>query len=251
MATSLESRLSLAFAAKLKMMFEKEDKFLTFPVGVGFTQRYLQFMKDPSVSGLTLQEHLNNRGDFARLLNIIPDDSPVFSQDASRLLWYALKNTLTASIFAESALTEPENNLLNQAIAFLTDEVNENGSTIPIYSAQVRKYYEYKTRYEKAAAAYLDEKITVESTTGEEGESLRQQWLSSREKQLRDMKDQAEQEWINLGFKQQVEYHQSVRSSLEPKKYLNLYRKSYLDDMNVSEIPDLNGLGIGIYTTVF
>jgi hypothetical protein len=65
----------------------KEDKFLTFPLGLGFPYRYLNFMKDPSVSGLTLQEHLDNKGDFARLLNIIPNDSVTFSADASRLLW--------------------------------------------------------------------------------------------------------------------------------------------------------------------
>ena len=68
----MESTLSLALATKLKMLFEKGDRFLTFPLGLGFTYKYLNFMKDPSASGLTLQEQLNNKADFARLLNIIP-----------------------------------------------------------------------------------------------------------------------------------------------------------------------------------
>ena len=50
---------SLALANKMQMIFEKEDKFLTYPLGVGFDYLYLSFMKEPSASGLTLQEQLN------------------------------------------------------------------------------------------------------------------------------------------------------------------------------------------------
>jgi hypothetical protein len=50
----MDSQISLALAAKLRMLFEKNDKYLAFPLGAGFTHRYLDFMKDPSVSGLTL-----------------------------------------------------------------------------------------------------------------------------------------------------------------------------------------------------
>jgi hypothetical protein len=210
-------------------------------------------MKDPSVSKLTLQEQLNNKGDFARLLNIIPADSVRFSMDASRFLWDELKNVLNASIFAESALTESENELLDQAIDFLTDEpeVSEDEFKIPVYSVAVLKYYEYKTIYEEAERTYLGEKITVESTSGQEGQELKRQWDSYREKQLRGIKDKAEQDWRHLGFKKQVEYYQSVEKMLEPKKYLNLYKKNYMDEINLSEIFDLNGLGIGIHSTFF
>ena len=146
MATSLESRISLAFAVKLKMMFEKKDKFLTFPLGVGFTYKYLQFMQDPSSSGLSLQEQLNNKGDFAKLMNIIPEDSPIFSPDASALLWQRIKELLNRSIFANSALTEAEDKQLSEAIDFLTDEgVTEDGLRIPTYSPALKRYYEYKT----------------------------------------------------------------------------------------------------------
>jgi hypothetical protein len=248
----MESRISLALAAKLKMIFEREDRFLTYPLGPGFSYKDLNFMKDPSVSDLTLQEQLNNKGNFARLLNIIPDDSARFSPDASRLLWNELKNVLNGSIFAVSALTQAENTLLDQAIDFLTDmQKQENGPEIPVNSTAVNKYYEYRKRYQDAESTYLDEKITVENSTGPEGEKLRQEWGAYREKQLLDLKNQAEVEWKNLGFKEQVEYFQSVRNSLETKKYLDLYRKAYLNEINVSEIPDLNGLGIGFYTTFF
>jgi hypothetical protein len=105
--------------------------------------------------------------------------------------------------------------------------------------------------YEKAMSIYLDEKITVESTTGADGSILKQQWESYREKQLKSLIDKAEQDWINLGLKQQIEGYLSVRSSLEPKKYLNLYRQSYLDDIELSFLPPLNDQGLPAYTTYF
>jgi hypothetical protein len=248
----MESTLSLALATKLKMLFEKEDRFLTFPLGLGFTYKYLNFMKDPSVSGLTLQEHLNNRADFARLLNIIPEDTAIFSPDANRLLWKDLMEVLNASIFAVSVLTEAENTLLDRAIDFLTDlQKQADGTQIPVKSTAVIKYYEYRDTYQDAVSTYLNEKIAIENSTGPEGEKLRQQWAAYREKQLLTFKSQAEDDWKNVGFKEQVEYYQSVRNSLEPKKYLNLYRQAYLDEINISEIPDLNGRGIGFYTTFF
>jgi hypothetical protein len=248
----MESKISLALATKLKLIFEKEDKFLTFPLGIGFPYRYLNFMKDPSVSGLTLQEQLNNKGDFARLLNIIPDDGATFSADASRLLWDELKNVLKNSIFAVSGLSEAENKSLDQAIDFLTDiKVEEDGTEIPVNSIAVTKYYEYKTIYENAINTYLNEKITVENSTGSEGDKLKQQWAAYREKELIEIKNRAEADWKNLGFKVEVENNQAIKNTLELKKYLDMYRQAYLDEIDISEIPDLNGLGIGFCTTFF
>ncbi len=248
----MESKISLALATKLKMIFEKEDKFLTFPLGIGFPYRYLNFMKDPSVSGLTLQEQLNNKGDFARLLNIIPDDGATFSADASRLLWDELKAVLKNSIFAVSGLSEAENRSLDQAIDFLTDlKTEEDGTAIPVNSVAVTKYYEYKTVYENAVNTYLNEKITVENSTGPEGDKLKQQWTAYREKELIDIKNRAEADWKNLGFKVEVENNQAIKNTLELRKYLDMYRQAYLDEINISEIPDLNGLGIGFCTTFF
>jgi hypothetical protein len=234
------------------MMFEKDDKFLTFPIGLGFTYRYLQFMQDPTITGLSLQEQLNNKGDFAKLMNIVPGDSPLFSPDASSLLWQRTIELLNRSIFANSALSEAEEKQLSTAIDFLTDEgVTDDGLSIPTYSAALMRYYEYKTLHENAMSTYLDEKITVDSTTGAEGVALKQQWASYREKQLKSLIDKAEQDWINLGLKQQVEGYLAVRSSLEPKKYLNLYRQSYLADIELSFLPPLNDQGLPAYTTYF
>ncbi len=250
----MESRVSLALAEKLRRMFERDDTFLTFPLGMGFTYRYLSFMKDPAsgASNLTLQEQLANKADFARLLNIVPADSPLFANDPSQPLWARMVDVLNAAVFAQSALTPAEETKLAQAIDFLTDlSALEDGTQVPVNSPALNRYYEYKSAFDQAEANYLDEKITVESSSGPEGDTLRQRWTAYREKQLVDAKNQAFENWKNLGFMEQVKSAQQVRNELEPKKYLNLYRQQYLNDIAISEVPDLNGVGLPVCPTFF
>ncbi|WP_433928241.1 hypothetical protein AB3662_33635 [Sorangium cellulosum] len=247
----MDSRISLALANKLRMLFEREDKFLTYPLGVGFDYRYLSFMKDPTVSGLSLQEQLNNKGDFARLMNIIPDDRASCSPDSTRLLWNAMKSVLVGANYASIGLTDAENQQLKDAIAFLTDERTQDGITVLVNSEAVNKYYIYKTVYDATSATYLDEKISVESTTGTEGDRLKAQWTAYREKQLRDARDRALQDWISLGYKLQVENYQAIQRQLEPRKFLHLQGQAYLNDIELSEIPDVSGNPIGFCTTFF
>jgi len=237
----MESRISLALANKLRMIFEKEDKFLQYPQGVGFDDRYLNFMKDPSKSGLTLQEHVNNRSDFARLMNFIPDDAPVYDPDFGRPLWDAVREVLINADYAEGALSAAEERQLAQAIDYLTDTALDfDDQPVQVYSPAVVKYYEYKMAYEAADIAYLEEKITVESSTGAEGAVARQLWDTYRERQLREARDKAMQDWQTLGNKSRVENYQAIQRMLEPRKYLNLDGMTYLQDLELSETVDLN-----------
>lgn len=237
----MESRISLALANKLRMIFEKEDKFLQYPQGVGFDDRYLNFMKDPSKSGLTLQEHVNNRSDFARLTNFIPADAPVYDPDFGRPLWDAVREVLVNADYAASALSDAEEFQLKQAVEYLTDTVLDfDDEPVQVYSQAVVKYYEYKMIYEAAEIAYLDEKITVESSSGPETAALRQQWTAYRERQLREARDKAMQDWQSLGNKTKVENFQAIQKNLEPRKYLNLNGMTYLSDLELSETLDLN-----------
>lgn len=248
----MESRISLALANKLRMLFEQNDKFLTYPQGIAFDNRYLSFMKDLGASGLSALEQLNNKGDFARLLNFIAEDQPNYSPDSSRFLWSVYKEVLVNADHADSALTATEEAQLAAAIAYLTDESTDSGDEkILVHSAAVRKYYEFKTSYDTAEIAYLEEKITVESTTGPEGDRLRQTWAAYREKQLREARDRAMQDWQNLGFKLAVENNQAVQRLLEPRKYLNLDGQAYLNDLELSKMADTNGLAIDFCTTFF
>lgn len=258
MAQAIAAAASLALAVKLKMIFDelfkKDDKYLAFPnlSGLGFSYNYLDFMKDPSKTSLSAQEQLNFMADFSRQMNFIPEDKLVFVPDSSRFLWDEVRRILTDSIFAESALTPEEERQLAEAIDFLTDDqIDTEGNRIPVNSPQVSRYYEYKTIAEEAELIYLDEKLSVQFAEGPDAQQLKEIWDAYREKQLKEIWDKAEEDWINLGFKRQVEEYSALRNSLEIRKYLNLYRQAYLNELSISEIFDLNGRGIGFYTTFF
>jgi len=240
-----------ALSIKLEKIFETNEKFLTFPKGLGFSHKELDFMKDISESNLTPKQKLDYQGQFSRLLNIIPEDRNVWSPDASRFLWDELINTLKNAVFAKSSLTPKELKQLDEAINFLQDEKVENEQKIPIYSLQLSKYYEYKELFLNAHRTYLDEKITVENSIGPESEKLRKNWTDFRQNQLIETKNKAEQDWKNLGYKEKVEYCQSLRESLEPKKYLGMYRNAYLNELKTSELTDLNGVSFGFFATFF
>ncbi len=252
MPQAIAATASLALAVKLKKIFEKESKFLTFPTGMGFSYSYLEFMNDPGKTSLSAQEQLNFKADFSRQMNIIPADSPVFVPDASRFLWDEVEQTLVDSVFASSALSAEEERTLAEAIDYLSDDlVDADGQVVPVNSPKVTKYYEYKTLYEVAEQTYLDEKLSVQFAEGADAPLLQAKWESYREKQLRDLMDSAMEDWKTLGFKLQVEHNQSLRNSLELRKYLDLYKQECLNELAISELSDLNGAGIGFLGTFF
>lgn len=252
MAQAIAAAVSLALAVKLKKIMEQEDRFLSFPRGLGFSYAYLEFMQDPARTSLSPQEQLNFRADFARLMNLIPEDSPNFIPDGSRFLWEDLRQVLIDSVFARSTLTDEEEHRLAAAIDFLTDEqVDDTGFSVPINSAAVNRYYEYKTHHEEAVRIFLDEKLSVDFAEGPDAQWLREQWQAYRQKQLVEACEKAERDWVTLGFKHQVEECMALQNSLELRKYLNRYRQAYLSDLDLSEIADLNGQGVGFFTTFF
>ena len=183
MAQAIAAAASLALAVKLKKMFEKPDKFLTFPTGLGYSYEYLDFMGDPYKSTLSAQEQLNFKADFARQMNLIPEDKPAFVPDASTFLWDEIETILNDSIFAKSALTPQEELQLAEAMDFLTDDrTSDDGSVIPVNSPQVTEYYKYKTLCEEAERTYLDEKLSIEFDTGPDAQQLKEKWNAYREK---------------------------------------------------------------------
>jgi hypothetical protein len=250
----VESIVSLALSSKLKMIFENDSKFLTFPIGLSFTIKSLSFMEGASSNMLTPQEELNYKGDFARRMNTIPEDSTTWCPDACNLLWTRLLRILDEVVLAASTLTDQESEDLSDAIDFLTIVDTIDGLKVSRASPAVLKYYEYKQVFENTSRAYSDEKLSVDNSLGPEGDKLRQKWVAYRERELAENRNKAEQEWRDLGFKERVEYYQLQRNSLESKKSLyslNEYIQAYKKEIGLSELRDVNGVGIGFRVTYF
>jgi len=250
MSEAIAATPSIALAMKMKMMFETNDKYLAFPMGgLSFSYKELEFMKEPESSSLSLQEQVNYRGQFSRLCNIIPEDKATFPLSADKFLWDEMKRILIQCIFPVSRLTPSEGSQLNEAIDFLTNDVTINSNSVPVNSPEVEQYYKYKTLYDLAYDKYNDEEISAQNATGLTAEKAKKRWIK-REKTLKKKRDTALTNWTNLGYKNPVEGYISLKNRLELKKYPSLYIQSYLNEINISEIADLNG-GVGLCTTFF
>ena len=245
----MQSNIEVALAVKLQKLFAAEDdKFLSFPMGMGFQDDELTFMEDDrGATAEQLQQRNLARAQFARLMNVVPEDQVVAAPDASRFLWDEYKGVLENAELAESILTDNEEKQLKQAEDFLTDVVEHDGESIPVYSDAVKKYYHYKTLSDEVDQLYLDEKITVE--TSNDGD-LQRKWAEFRDAELRQLKEKALNDWINLGFKYDVEKYQEIKSRLS-QKTPGLYRQTYLEDfLACNETLDIND-PVGTYATFY
>ncbi|MBS0155296.1 MAG: hypothetical protein JSS38_11920 [Nitrospira sp.] len=254
MTTSIASKISLALAVKLKALFEqpdKRDKFLSFPKGIAFTYDFLKFMLPPGESGLSAVAQQNAKCEFSRMMNASFEDSPQFLPDTSAFLWDSYETILRNSAFPQSTLTEQEEKQLLEATQFLSITQPGADGPITIPSPRYNAYIQYKTLFDKANNAYLDEKLSVENATGPDGDERKKQWREHREKQLSDLVNQANNDWINFGHKTAVENYTAVKATLEQKKYANLISSSYINDLEQSDVPDLNANGLPTKLTFY
>jgi len=241
----MESNIEVALAIKLQKLFPAtKEKFLGFPMGMGFKYEELNFMEDPgNLTAEQLRQRNLYKAQFARLVNVIPQDKVVLSTDTTRFLWDEYRNVLNNANLAESILTKSEEKQYQEAEDFLTDRIDDT----VVYSDAVNKYYQYKEIYDEAERNYLDQKITMENS---DDNTLKEKWEAYLEKELRDAKDKALTDWINLGYKNKVERYQEIYNRLGQKDP-HRYMQSYLNDLNASnEQLDTND-PVGTYTTFY
>ena len=230
--------VSLAIANKLLKVLRLEDdekRFLSFPLlhNHHFTYKSLHFMKAPSDSDLSLQDALWYQGEFARLMNLIPQDSLIYSPDTSRLLWDEVDNILAKVVVAKSTLNEAETSQLDEAIAFLSETHidPEDGAEVSVEDL----YNYYEIAYNNAVKEYCNEQISVETASDdEEGVLLKRQWEEYLEKELAAAKNKTWNDWISKGYKLAVESHRAIRNHLgsrrNPDAIVDHYRLALDDD---------------------
>ncbi len=246
----MDSTVEAAVAAKLLRLFPpQEDKFLTFPMsGLGFTSEELDFLRDGGeLSAEQIRAQQSKRCQFARVLNQIPRDTPVYSTTDS-LLWAQYSQILNEAIPAESILTDAEQRELKRADAFLSDLRVVDGVKTPVYSKAVEQYYVYRDAYEQVERAYLDEKSTVDTS----GDATAQQaWADGRGKELDGLREKAYGDWVTLGKKEEVERWQRTKAHLGGK-IPRLLVARYLDDFRACNEPDIvTNDPLGTYSTFY
>lgn len=233
---------SLALAAKLGQMYSSDEQFLSFPLGLSWNQRSLSFMRENN--DLSAVERQKFQAEFARLMNEIPLDGGLPHRSTGEVLWRAARDILVAAEFAEGALTQTETRQLAEAVDLLTDEVEgPDGSAVPVYSHKVLAYNEYRDEYFTLEMARRDAQLTADETALP-ADRARVEELAVAIRRL-------EEDWTNLGFRDEVETAQRVRSTLEVKRSPIRYRTEYLNELAIAETSSVEGAGVTFCLTFF
>ena len=195
----MDAIAQLALMTKAKLIFEKDDTFLSFPVTMplSYTPDQLRFV--PMV------QDMPHFLEFSELTNALPTGA-LFqpSLDDSSLLGSEYLKILKFAQLAQGALTAQQNTDLQQARAFLYAQ-GPDGLQTP--SPSVIAYQQYQQAWFKATQNYKAAQTTAQMSTDPQ---VQAQWQNTDEPQLRAQVDAAENDWVIKGFKAQVEQAMQV-----------------------------------------
>lgn len=185
----MDSNAVMALMAKLELLYgEAEDAFLAFQnPGLPVSPRDLSFNLPESESDLTPQEALNASADFARLVNLIPAYSSIWSSDG-RMLWDEYKTVLNQALVASQSLTEPQMAELQEAQKVVD-------------SKKLDTYRRYEKAYLDALEQYNARKLSAENSTDPK---IKQDW-QVEEPTYKAKVNRAYSDWVAKGYKAEVD----------------------------------------------
>ena len=185
----MSSNAVIALMAKLELLYgNSKDIFLAFQnPGLLVSPRDLSFNLPLGESGLTPQESLTAAANFARLVNLVPTYSNVWSSDG-RLLWDDYRLILTQALVASQTLTEAQIAELRAAEALVAAD-----------SPKLAAYTEYEKAYLDALEQY--NKFSAENSTDPK---IQQQW-QIEELIYKAKLNRANADWITKGFKAEID----------------------------------------------
>ena len=246
---SVGSGVYSVLAAKLIKILEKDNKeFLTIPATLGFTKEEVNFLEDPSSSGLSLQQIYAYWGSFSRTMNFLIPDSRMWKPDPTKYLWSEINSILNNVVCATSNLTPDEETKLKNAEDFLTDvSVEGNGDQIRVPSQAAKLYNMYKDEWDRQNMIYSNE-LHIFQNSDSSDEQVKENWIN-REKELQENINQALKNWFTLGYKKEFENEIQTYVLLVQKKFPLQYIDDYISQMQ-SYVPEDNLSG-DYYPTVY
>lgn len=202
----MDSTLTLALMMKAKLIFEQAPNFLSFPLTpLSYTNDQIAFLLDAE---LTPQD-LSNLSAFSSLVNTIPD-GPTWPPASLKYLDDAYGDILRNADLATSTRTPDEEKQYDDALAVLYT-VDENGLRTP--SAQVTAYQQYRDLAIVAQQNYANAKSTADASSDP---AVQAQWSAQQPALLQAIAG-AMNDWIEKGYKTQIEEARGVEQRLGAK----------------------------------
>ena len=190
----MDALAQLALMTKAKLVFEKPGNFLSFPVlsPISYKASDLKFDKNK----LTAPQLLV-LSDFSRAVNsrIM---GPLYQPETDAYLWDTYQYILTnASLALEVSSSEDAS--LAEAIKLLS-VTDQSGMVVD--SPQMTTYKQYRDAWIKATQDYKTQQLTAEASVDP---AVKNQWERVDELRLRALQQQAEDEWVAKGFRDQID----------------------------------------------
>ncbi|MBD2327135.1 hypothetical protein [Alkalinema sp. FACHB-956] len=197
-ASSVTSNVVAALLTKLELLYGKanasgglasNNSFLSFQFpAIPLSNRDLSFAIPEEAAKLTIQEQQELAANFARLVNLIPAVSQVWSSD-QRSLWSVYNQVLTQAAVVDEVWTPAEAAEYQQARALLD-------------SPKFDTYSTYQQAHIAAQTEYLEHKLTADHSTDP---AVKQTWLAVEEPLYKAKVDRALNEWTIKGAKLEIE----------------------------------------------
>lgn len=185
-----------------------DDKKLFFLLpGLPISERDLQINFFAKGQKSSTQDALNAAGDFARLVNQIPDPTIERWSSDGALLWNLYDTLLTQAVLASNKPTAKEQKALKKARDVLyvqqeiIDQVDNSQRTITQDSPKLKSYKECQDAYIRARSEYNARKISAETSNST---AAKDQWDTDKTS-LEANIQAAQAKWATLGFKREVE----------------------------------------------
>lgn len=203
----MDATIALAMMAKAKLVFEREDTFLSFPLTPkAYNKQQLNFMQNGGLSN----EVMLNLSEFSRLVNRIPGNS-VWEDTEERYLWKVYDDVMKTAKLAASNRTPAEEADYQKALQFLY--IPKEGG-LREDSPAVVAYSQFKDAWYIAQQNYNNKKIDAELSTDI---AVKRRWQEVEEPALRSQIQSIEQRWIAEGYKVQVEEARRIQTVLGSK----------------------------------
>jgi len=203
----MDSPVALALMAKAQAIFGNDDNFLSFPlVPLPFTKERLSFIAGGTVSG----NSLNGFAEFTRMVNLIPGEL-VWLPTGGPYLWDIYNDVLTSAQLAQSNRTPDEEAAYQAAFKYL-HIVHDDGTWED--TSQVKAYNQYRDASLALQQDYNSRKVAADLSNDP---AVKQHWQDIDEPALQAQMQQLLNDWVNNGYKQQVEDARSTFARLGAK----------------------------------
>lgn len=202
----MDSTLALALMMKAKIIFERDSNFLSFPLTpIAYTHDQLSFLLDATMT----PADLSALSSFSSLVNMIPDGATWPAADV-KYLDDAYGDILRNADLATSTRTPDEEKQYQTALAVLYT-IGSDGLRTP--SPQLAAYQQYRDAMIVAQQNYANAKSTADTSTDP---AVQAQW-STQGPALQQAIADATNDWIEKGYKADIEEARGVEQRLGAK----------------------------------